>query len=436
MRNAPLAATLCLSLTLAGCGAQLTAAPAAPDALRPTAVRTVLQPGDVSDAALEAQYGGQLITRTPEFALIGVSAAPGQVQTLALDGSLDANQNVYRTGTLQASGTIGLWGSGTIGLWGSGTIGLWGSGTIGLWGTGTIGLWGSGGYAPLPANTGVWQSIGLDSAQARARKLGAGITVAVLDTGLDLSHPAFAGSLSPKSDWKDFVDGDVTPQDEGTLGTGETGHGTEVAGLVLQLAPAATIMPLRVLDTQGSGDVASVAAAIVWATTHGAQVINLSLGSEAPVGAVSQAIAFANSRGVFVAAAAGNTGQMGLDYPAAEFSKGHLNVAVGSHSASYLKSDFSRYGAALGLLAPGEGLAGPAPASRVATWSGTSMSTGVVSGALALGLGQRPVNDRDATLTLLRQSAQSVDRLSGNTAYAGNLGRGRLDLAAFTRQLP
>ncbi|WP_295821262.1 S8 family serine peptidase, partial [uncultured Deinococcus sp.] len=323
-------------------------------------------------------------------------------------------------------------GNGTIGLWGNGTIGLWGNGTIGLWGNGTIGLWGNGRYEPIPQNSDPWQQIALDDVQAGRRASGNGMTVAVIDTGVDLNHPALAGGFTEPSTWHDFVDGDATPQDEGELGHGLTGHGTEVAGIVAQVAPAAKVMPLRVLGPDGTGDVASVAAAIVWAVDHGADVINLSLGSDQAMTAVSQAIAYANSQGVVVAAAAGNTGAEGIDYPAAEFAAQPMNVAVGSVDLHDVKSAFSQYGA-LELLAPGEAIYGPAPQERSAAWSGTSMSAPVVAGGLALALEGGATGAQAAAA--LTGTATSVDGVQGNAAYAGKLGAGRIDLNAALTSL-
>src|SRR6185295_13063961 len=104
--------------------------------------------------------------------------------------------------------------------------------------------------------------------------------VAVLDSGVDLSHPALAAHLIAGYD---FVDGDADPQ-EAPGGSG-VGHGTHVAGLIALAAPEARIMPVRVLDAEGAGDMWRLARALVWAsdpdgdpaTPDGADVINLSL---------------------------------------------------------------------------------------------------------------------------------------------------------------
>ena len=417
------ASALALTVLLAGCG--VTASPQVSAAASSDAVMTVFQPGTLSDAQLEATYGGTLVTRTPTFALLKVSADATRMTAQSSKTKIEKNRKMYRVG--KGKGQTGNTVNGT------GTVGWWGNGTIGWWGNGTIGWWGNGRYEPLPQNSDTWQQVALDDVQASARGSGNGMTVAIIDTGVDLNHPALAGAFTEASTWHDFVAGDATPQDDGELGTGLVGHGTEVAGIVVQVAPSAKVMPLRVLDTDGSGDVASVTAAIVWAVDHGADVINLSLGSDQAVTAVTQAIAYANSQGVVVAAAAGNSGAEGLDYPAAEFAAQPLNIAVGSVDVHDTKSTFSQYGAALELLAPGEGIYGPAPQERVAAWSGTSMSAPVVAAGLALAL-ETGITGAQAAAALTG-TAVSVNSVSGNSPYAGKLGAGRVDLSAALTSL-
>ncbi|UQN08085.1 S8 family serine peptidase [Deinococcus sp. QL22] len=418
------------ALLLAGCAAPTgPQAPAASDEY----VMTVQTPDPaLSNAQLSARYGGAVVIRTPNFALLRVVGGPLRSAALERDPdvTVERNADVFRVLNFNSSGTIGLWGSGTIGLWGSGTIGLWGSGTIGLWGSG------SGASAANTANYAEYTSIGLDAAQARitaqGRTPGMGVTIAVIDTGVDLNHPAFAGRLSPVHTWKDFVDNDDQPQDQGQMGSGAVGHGSEVAGLSLTVAPGARVMPLRVLDEQGQGDVDDLAQAIVWAADHGANVINLSLGAGVPVQAVTQAIQYANALGAVVVASAGNQGWEGLDYPAAEFGLTSANLAVGSVNHAGSKSSFSQYGS-LTLLAPGEGMVGPAPEGQAAAWSGTSMSAPLVAGSVALAMTHGPARSAANSTERLKATAQNIGDLSGNAGYTGKLGVGRIDLDALTR---
>jgi subtilisin family serine protease len=130
------------------------------------------------------------------------------------------------------------------------------------------------------------QQWGLDMVQAdqaHARTSGAGAVVAVIDSGVQADHPDLAGRLLPG---RDFVDDDATPQDG-------DGHGTHVAGIVAattgngvgvaSVAPAAKILPVRVLDDTGAGSSEDVKDGIDWAVAQGAHVINLSLGEDVPI---------------------------------------------------------------------------------------------------------------------------------------------------------
>ena len=123
----------------------------------------------------------------------------------------------------------------------------------------------------------------LEITAAHARSTGAGIVVAVLDTGIDFSHPFFAGRIAPGG--FDFIGRDNDPSDERNFVDDDAdgavdeqfGHGTFVASLVLAVAPDAAILPVRVLDADGFGTASTIAAGILWALDAGAQVINISV---------------------------------------------------------------------------------------------------------------------------------------------------------------
>jgi len=248
----------------------------------------------------------------------------------------------------------------------------------------------AGGTSTIPAlpseNRHAWHRIALPQAFAISRNFGADMKVAVIDTGIDLNHPMFQGRLAPSSQWRDFADGDNIPQE--VSGGSAYGHGTAVAGLILQLAPRATILPVRVLNPNGIGDVASVAQAIHWAVQQNAQIINLSLGTNVDVTALRAAIDFATSRAVYVVASAGNEGSTtSITFPAGYATSGpnaHYLVSVGSAKDDSTFSTFSNRGAALEVAAPGERLYSAYPDNRIAAVTGTSFAAPIVSGALAL----------------------------------------------------
>jgi subtilisin family serine protease len=190
-------------------------------------------------------------------------------------------------------------------------------------------------------------------------------------------------------DWRgwDFVNGDNDPQDD-------YGHGTHVSGIaaaasdngigIAGMAWGARIMPLKILDSGGNGSDSDVAAAMVWATDHGAQIINLSLGGDAPAAVMEAAVNYAYGHGVTVVAAAGNTGKPGVVYPAAYPNA----IAVAATNSNDNHASFSSYGAEVDLAAPGVGIYSTywtrTGGSTYTSLSGTSMAAPHVAGVAAL----------------------------------------------------
>jgi hypothetical protein len=196
----------------------------------------------------------------------------------------------------------------------------------------------------------------------------------------------FAERLAPSSEWKDFVGGDANLQE--VSGGNAYGHGTAVAGIILQVAPKAKILPIRALRPDGSGDVATIAAAIDWAVQKNARIINLSLGTNLDVSALKTAVDYATSMNIYVVASAGNEGNgNSITYPAAYASAGTYSrylVSVGSTTATSVMSSFSNRSPALEVAAPGEQIFSAYPGNQVAHATGTSFAAPIVSGLLAL----------------------------------------------------
>ncbi|MGZ5406878.1 MAG: S8 family serine peptidase, partial [Aeromicrobium sp.] len=165
-----------------------------------------------------------------------------------------------------------------------------------------------------------WALNTLKAETAWASAVGNGVTVAVVDTGVQSSHPDLSGKVLSGYDV-------VAP---GTAATDQNGHGTHVAGIVAAvagnargiagLARGSKILPVRVLDSNGDGDTADLAEGIRWAANHDAKVINVSLESAQSDPATQSAVAYAVSKNVVVVAAAGNNGcglkGSGPNYPA------------------------------------------------------------------------------------------------------------------------
>jgi len=223
---------------------------------------------------------------------------------------------------------------------------------------------------------------------------GKGTTVAVLDTGAQLDHPALKANFKNVQRY-DFVDKDTNPSDRpvGLDDDGDgfkdrlVGHGTHVAGIVDLVAPAAKIMPVRVLNSEGYGDVFTISKAIRYSWRNGAHVINLSLGTSRESKLLKQMVENAIQNGLVVTAAAGNSSTNVPHYPAAGDGVAAYPdglVAVTSVDKEKKKSSFANYGLWVDLAAPGEDIRSAFPVSQYANWSGTSMATPFVSGQAAL----------------------------------------------------
>ena len=247
--------------------------------------------------------------------------------------------------------------------------------------------------------------------QAWSRSIGVGVTIAIVDTGVDLHQPDLASKLAPG--W-DFVDGDAVPQDD-------DGHGTHVAGIaaavtdngvgIAGVAPGAKIIPVRVLNSVGVGSATDVDLGIRWAVDHGAKVVNLSLGS--PVSATDalqggsaqeDAIAYAWSKGALVVAAAGNL-ELAGSTQASGYNHDVQAVVVtatdkdGNHPAYANRADTRWALSAPGDLILSTWLTGQGRVSNdYKKDSGTSMAAPHVSGVAALlfaeGLDKQQVVDR------------------------------------------
>jgi subtilisin family serine protease len=272
-----------------------------------------------------------------------------------------------------------------------------------------------------------WNLDMVEADAAHATSTGAGAVVAIVDSGVAAGHPDLAGRLVAG---RDVVEGDASPDDG-------DGHGTHVAGIVgaaagnqigvESVAPGAGLMPVRVLAADGSGTTDGVVAGIDWARTHGADVINLSLGSEVPiVGAVGgdaldAAIRRALAAGIVVVAAAGNSGMPVCEQPAAAAGL----LCVGAVDRRRERAVFSSFGSGLGVVAPG-GSALPLPGEDVLSTyppdgyqelAGTSQAAPHVAGAAAL-LVSLGLRGRDAVDRLLATAtdlgAAGVDPVYGH----------------------
>lgn len=268
-----------------------------------------------------------------------------------------------------------------------------------------------------------WAPQALRLPQAQALSSGAGVRVAVLDTGIEPGHPVFSGRLAQNASGillgRDFVDDDLDPSERGTRDNVGYGHGTHVAGLVALTAPGARIMPVRVLNENGEGNVWVLAEGLLWAidpdgnpaTDDGAHVINLSLGTLQPTRLLSNITRLANCEfdddeddedfddpgfdddrercllryGAVVSAAAGNSGSdTEQQFPAAEAPTIPGALSVTASTESRRLASFSNRGPWVQIAAPGEGITSAVPLGQFGSWSGTSMAAPIVAGVAAL----------------------------------------------------
>jgi subtilisin family serine protease len=242
---------------------------------------------------------------------------------------------------------------------------------------------------------------------------GESVLIAVLDTGVN-AHPTFEGMSVMQLDLLGDTESPVTEYD---------GHGTAVASIVAQVAPAAEILSVRVLDSEGLGDSYTVAMGIVAAVDEGASVINLSIGTYSDSAVLSEAVAYAVGQGVAVIAASGNDGSNAPTYPAA-----YEGVAgVSALDADAQIAGFSNYGDSVDLAAPGVGVYAAWQDSSAIAMSGTSAAAPFVSGAAAALLSEGRASTGVEAISMLEASAVDL----GNAGVDADFGNGALQLGTL-----
>ncbi len=286
------------------------------------------------------------------------------------------------------------------------------------------------------------------------------VTVAVVDTGVDLAHPDLAGRL--RTDGYDFVDDDPLPNDE-------NGHGTHVSGIIAAtldnaagiagLAPDARILPVRVMDREGSGSDETIARGIRYATRKQARVINLSLGmtlwlsdfgARSPTGSlVSVAVREAQDAGALVVVAAGND-FVPLPNVIAYDNPDVLLVAASNEDEA--RAPFSNSGPWVDVVAPGQHILSTMPTYEVYLtsddlppqqrfkqdydyMSGTSQATPYVSALAALLFATYPDAQAADVQAVIKQFADGgiYDQHPPEYRRLWELGAGRIDACATLR---
>ncbi|HMB67887.1 MAG TPA: S8 family serine peptidase [bacterium] len=216
---------------------------------------------------------------------------------------------------------------------------------------------------------------------------GAGVIVAVLDTGADLDHPHLVDNVSPLPASSGLfsseqLDGD---DDDGDGLVDEAyGHGTHVTGIVCQIAPDVTVIPVRVLNADGVGSIWDLMRGLLVAAEHGAQIFNLSLATTEPNDMLETRFQTMSEAGLVVIAAAGNGGNGSPTFPGSSA----FTVGVAAVDAQDLLTSFSGSGPLVAMAAPGVNVLStyPSVGDQVngARATGTSMAAPSVCGSLAL----------------------------------------------------
>ncbi|WP_075064115.1 S8 family serine peptidase [Ornatilinea apprima] len=226
------------------------------------------------------------------------------------------------------------------------------------------------------------------------------VVLAILDSGIDLSHPEFAGRLLPGYD---FVDNDTTPQDG-------DGHGTHVTGIaaatgnnnqgIAGIDWQSRILPVRILNNFGSGTTVNFAKGILYAIDHQADVINLSLGTSVNSSLLEYSTYYAYQKGISLIASSGNFNGP-VSYPAAY----PWVLAVGATNDLDQRWSSSNYGPQLDLVAPGVGIYSTGLAGSYYYETGTSMAAPLAAGTAALLAGRDGFTTPDRIYAALTQSA-------------------------------
>lgn len=282
--------------------------------------------------------------------------------------------------------------------------------------------------------------------------------LAIIDTGFALDHEEFAGRWYANPDeaidgldddgngliddvggW-DFVNGDNSPQaqSQGRHGTYVTGVAAGTGNNSVGIAGvdwATKVLPIQVLNESGEGYNSDVANGIRYAADQGANVINLSLGSNSSDSLVREAVQYAISKGAVVVAAAGNDGCNCMVYPA----NYPEVVAVGATGSNGQPASFSSFGSNLDILAPGVNLyttdwRSGSNSAYVSGISGTSLATPIVSGLLTRLKSQLPTA---SPLQLIAAVTETTNRLSltSDLARSDSLGFGLLDGGLATERV-
>lgn len=257
------------------------------------------------------------------------------------------------------------------------------------------------------------------------------IVIGILDSGVDLLHPELADKIV--SGGRDFINDDFDATDDYFHGTmmasiaaADTNNGEGIAGIAWNCK----VLPVKVVDQNGIGDYATLIEGLIYAADQGVDVINLSLGGEAPSTALESALQYAYQKGAVIAAAAGNE-DAPVVYPAAY---DQYCLAVAASDYNDLRTPWSGTGPEVDVAAPGERIIGAVPTWLFGANSlpyafgfGTSASTAHVAGLAALIKSNKPWLTNGEIMDVIRFTADDVNSAE-NPGFDNFIGYGRINM--------
>jgi len=258
------------------------------------------------------------------------------------------------------------------------------------------------------------------------------VIVAVVDSGVSSSHPDITGKVLQGYD---FVNKDTDASDD-------NGHGTAVAGITaassnngLGMASVSwnsAILPVKVLGADGSGNYSDMANGITWAADKGARIINLSLGGTSSSITLQNAVNYAWNRNVILVAAAGNNGNNTAFYPAAC----NNVVAVSATDSSDKRPSWSNFGSYVAVSAPGVSVLSLHGSSSYAYWNGTSFSSPVTAGVVALMAAANPGLSNAGIVDALLKNSDDIGAAGYDVYYGHGRVNARRAVAAVVNSVP